>query len=99
VSLGADWQNWNFTWVTRYVHGMNDPRFDGNNPFDYDSVRRHFEHDVRAGLSLGNFDVMLGVNNLFDRDPPYVFSSGNNSDLFLYRPFGRYFFLRAGMHM
>jgi iron complex outermembrane recepter protein len=99
LSLGTDWQNWSFTWVTRYTHRMDDPRFNGNNPFNYDRVRRHFEHDVRAGLTWNNFDVMLGVNNVFDRDPPYVFSSGNNTDAFLYRPFGRYFFLRAGMHL
>jgi iron complex outermembrane recepter protein len=96
ASLGADWENVRFTWTTYYTHSMPDPRFDGNNPLEYDSVRRHFEHDIRAGLVWNQFDILFGVNNVFDRDPPYVFSSGNNTDLFLYRPFGRYFFLRAG---
>jgi iron complex outermembrane recepter protein len=95
----VDWQQWSFAWQARYIHGMNDPRYDGNNPFNYSGVRSHTVSDVRLGYRWDNFNVLLGVNNVFDRDPPYVFASGNNTDVFLYDVIGRYMFLRIGMDM
>jgi outer membrane receptor protein involved in Fe transport len=95
----VDWNNFDFTWRTRYIHGMSDPRFDGNNAFGYEDVPSHTEHDIRVGWNLENYRIVFGVNDLFDRDPPYLFSTGNNTDLFLYDAMGRYFFLRATLSM
>ena len=78
---------------------MNDPRFDGNNVFGYDTVDSHTEHDLRVAYNLDNWRFLAGVNDVFDEDPPYVFSSGNNSDLFLYSAMGRYFFVRISASM
>ena len=94
-----DWRNFDFTWRTRYIHGMNDPRFDGNNAFGYDTVPSHSEHDIRIGWNLDQYRAVLGVNDLFDHDPPYVFSSGTNTDLFLYGALGRYIFLRLSANL
>lgn len=94
INLNVDWQNWDLGLRTRYIHGLNDPRFDGVNAFGYDDVRSHTELDLRVGYNLDNYRAVIGVNDVFDKDPPYVFSSGNNTDLFLYSAMGRYFFLR-----
>ena len=95
-NIGADWQSWDFNLRVRYIHGMNDPRFTGDdNVFGYDDVESHTEFDVRASYNWDKYRVTVGVNDVTDEDPPYVFSSGNNSDLFLYGAMGRYFFMRA----
>lgn len=99
VQAKVDWRSFDFSWLTRYIHGMKDPRFDGNNAFGYERVKAHMEHDVRVAWNLNEYRVLLGVNNLFDNDPPYVFSTGANTDLFLYRPIGRYIFLRVSARM
>ena len=78
------------TWATRV--------FDGDNAFGYDTVPSHTEHDIRVGWNPGAYRVLLGVNDLFDNDPPYVFSSGTNTDLFLYGAVGRYVFLRVNFY-
>lgn len=94
ASLDVAYHNFDFRWNTRYIHGMDDPRFDGNNPFNYTGPSSHTEHDLRIAYNWDQYRAVLGVNDVFDRDPPYVFSSGNNTDLFLYDAVGRYAFLR-----
>ncbi|MCR9258187.1 MAG: TonB-dependent receptor [Pseudomonadaceae bacterium] len=94
-NANVQWNEWNFAWRMRYIHGMNDPRFDGNNVFGYDDVPSHTESDIRVRYDFDQYTAVFGVNDLFDRDPPYVFATGNNTDLFLYSPIGRYFFLRV----
>lgn len=95
----VDKNDWDYTWRLRYVHGLNDPRYDGNNAFGYDEVPSHTEHDVRVGWRLDAYRFLLGVNDVFDNDPPYVFSTGTNTDLFLYGAVGRYAFLRMDFNM
>lgn len=97
-SLRVDKGNWDFAWQMRFIDDMDDPRFDGNNTFGYDDVPSHTEHDIRVGWNPGAYRVLLGVNDLFDKDPPYVFSSGTNTDLFLYGALGRYVFLRINYY-
>lgn len=99
INLGIDWHDWDLDIRTRYIHGLNDPRFDGNNPFGYEHIRSHTEVDLRLGYNFSNYRAVIGVNDLFDRDPPYVFSSGNNTDLYLYSAVGRYFFMRLSASM
>lgn len=93
-SVSVNRGSWQYTWGMRYVHGMDDPRYDGDNVFGYDTVPSHTEHDLRVSWLLGDYQLLLGLNDVFDKDPPYVFSSGNNTDLFLYGAIGRYAFLR-----
>ncbi len=99
ASIDVAWRNFDFQWRTRYIHGMSDPDFDGNNVFGYEDVPSHTEHDVRVRYNLDQYTIVFGVNDLFDRDPPYVFSSGNNTDLFLYDAIGRYFFARLSANL
>lgn len=41
------------------------------------------------------FEFRAGVNNLFDKDLPFVASSQNGTDVALYDPIGRSFYLGA----
>ncbi|MEM1230432.1 MAG: TonB-dependent receptor [Pseudomonadota bacterium] len=95
----VDWNAWDFGWAIRYIHGMDDPRFDGNNVLGYSGPSSHTEHDVRVGFNLDRYRAVFGVNDLFDNDPPYVFSTGNNTDLFLYGSIGRFAFLRLSANL
>ena len=91
----VSWNEWDFIVRGRYIHGMNDPSFEAeDNIFGYEDVPSHTEWDLRVRYNWDQYTAVVGVNDVFDRDPPYVFSSGNNTDLFLYSPVGRYFFVR-----
>ncbi len=96
----VSWNEWDFIVRGRYIHGMSDPSFDEDtNIFGYEDVPSHTEWDMRVRYNWDQYTAVFGVNDVFDRDPPYVFSSGNNTDLFLYSPVGRYFFLRLSANL
>jgi outer membrane receptor protein involved in Fe transport len=42
-----------------------------------------------------SFELRFGINNLFDKDLPYVASSQNGTDVALYDPIGRSFYIGA----
>lgn len=94
LNTTVDWQSWDFRWGVRYIHSMSDPRYDGNNLFGYKEVSSHTEHDMNIAYNFDKYRVVVGVNDVFDNDPPYVFSTGNNTDLNLYGAVGRFMFLR-----
>jgi iron complex outermembrane receptor protein len=89
------YRDWSFAWTMRFVSSMSDPDFEGDNVFGYDGVPSYKNHDLRVVYNWSDkYRLLLGVNNLADEDPPYVFSSGNNTDVFLYDVFGRFWFAR-----
>ena len=92
AGLNFERNNWSVSWRTRIIGDTDDPRFNGFNAFNYDGPEAHIEHDIRGRYQWNNYGVLVGVNNVFDEEPPYVFGSGNNSDLFSYNAIGRYFF-------
>ncbi len=94
------WEEWDLVIRGRYIHGMTDPDFTAEtNIFGYEDVSSHTEWDLRVRYNWEQYTAVLGINDVFDRDPPYVFNSGNNTDLFLYSPVGRYFFLRLSANL
>ncbi len=96
----VSWNEWDFIARARYIHSMSDPSFDEDtNIFGYEDVPSHTEWDIRVRYNWDQYTAVFGVNDVFDRDPPYIFSSGNNTDLFLYSPVGRYFFLRLSANL
>ena len=98
LSVSVDWQDWNFAWHTRYVSAMDSQQFDGNNPFEYSGPPSYDKHDLRISYSWEHYRLLLGINNVTDEDPPYVFSSGNNTDASLYDVYGQYWFVRLNAH-
>ena len=56
--------------------------------------------DIHAGYtqpsSIGKTSVFVGVSNLFDKSPPYIYSAAlANSDPSTYDYLGRYFYGRV----
>lgn len=86
--------NWSFSWLVRYISDMDDPSFDGNNVFNYDGPPSYDKHDLRVAYDWDNYRLLIGINNVTDEDPPYVFDSGKNTDAFLYDVIGQYWFAR-----
>ncbi len=94
-SLTYERNNWSVTWGARIVGDMDDPDFNGVNRLGYDGPEEQVLHDIRGRYQYNNYAFLVGVRNIFDEEPPYVFASGNNTDLFTYNPIGRYFFARV----
>lgn len=96
ITLG--WNDWTFTWRARYIDDLKDPDFAGDNAFNYTGPTEDYfmEHDIRVSYRWKNVTANFGVNNLFDEEAPYIFSSGNNTDTFTFNTavVGRYFFGR-----
>lgn len=104
LNFGADYAygDWNFGWRGRYIDGLDaiNSFADGNNPIGYDTVDSHFEHDLTVAWNVrDDLRVFAGVNNVTDEEPPYVFSTGNNTDTGLYGSavLGRFFYARVTM--
>jgi iron complex outermembrane receptor protein len=95
AGLNFERNNWSVSWRTRIIGDMDDPRRNGFNVFNYDGPEAHIEHDIRGRYQWNNYGFLVGVNNVFDEEPPYIFGTGNNTDLFTYSAMGRYFFARV----
>ena len=87
--------DWTFSWMVRYIGDMNDPDWDGNNVFGYSGPGSYDKHDLRVAYDWERYRFVLGINNVTDEDPPYVFDSGTNTDSFLYDSFGTFWHARV----
>src|SRR3546814_1134175 len=92
-----DWDMANFgaTITGRYISKL---REDGGNV-----MNSRFYTDVQLRFTLPDSDAFgfaIGVNNLFDKDPPACLTCDlNNFDPTLYDAPGRYFYARATVPM
>jgi len=91
--------NWSFSWLTRHIGDMDDPDWDGNNAFGYDGTDAYYKHDVRVAYDWDRYRLMVGINNVTDEEPPYIFNTGRNTDTRLYDVFGTYWFARLTFTM
>lgn len=98
--LSATWMHgdFSFTYMMNYTGGMiyNDGTSDVScKQYAYCSVPGIFAHDVTVNYRLGHWNFEGGVNNLFDKKPPFVASASANTAPGLYSEeiIGRYVFL------
>ena len=54
-----------------------------------------YYNDVNFAYDLHNFSFNLGVQNLFDKQPPYVQDTATNTDTAVYDVFGRVVYLKT----
>ena len=68
------------------------------NSLNYTGVPNYFLFNtlLKWKTPVQNMDVSFGINNVFDKNPPYAFVTTRNS-LYLYDSVGRYFFFTVGM--
>lgn len=109
LNFAADYEfgSLSFGWRTRMIGELdaincfNGPctvNADGANFLGYDKADAHWEHDLRGRWEVNDtWKVSLGVNNIFDEEPPFIFSTGNNTDVGIYGTavVGRFYFLRV----
>lgn len=104
--LGYTFNNVTLSWQTNYLGkivdtlgGYGDTSLDALN-----TVGDRFYHDVQARFGVGEdrkFEFYLGVDNLFDKDPPFLPSgfasnvTGTETAADTYDPFGRRFYAGA----
>ncbi len=56
-----------------------------------------YYHDINLAYDYHNFTLNLGVQNLFDKQPPYVEDTGTNTDTNVYDFLGRVVYLKTSL--
>ncbi len=54
-----------------------------------------YYHDINLEYTYRNFDFNIGVENLFDKQPPYVWDTATNTDAAVYDVYGRVVYLKT----
>lgn len=80
-------KDFSLTYMMQYVGGM--VWNDQTNDITAQTGGRHstpgiFSHDLTASYHLNQWNFTVGVNNLFDKKPPFVVSAGTNTNVFQY---------------
>ena len=105
-NLGWSYEEFDVNFITRYISGVTErekgwwtpPVGDQPPGFDRD-VSSNIVVDFQGSWqATEHLNVTLGVDNVFDREPPFVYSAfGANTDVSTYDVIGRYVYLRAGV--
>lgn len=90
--------DFDFQWQVNYVDAVDDINYGKSIPLvnlkDYSGPPTYFSHDVLVRWTpRDDMRLSAGINNLFDKDPPYVFATARNASSVLHDQIGRYFFL------
>lgn len=90
--------DWDVEWQVNYVDAIRDQNVGTsipvNNFKNYTGVPRYFTHDVLVRWRpMEDLRVSVGVNNMFDKDPPYAFVLTRNAIATVHDQVGRYFFM------
>lgn len=96
ASLRYTADSWSMGWKTRYIGSSDDIPGNAVNGGHLTDV---FYHDAQVSMDVdgGKYSFALGVDNIFDRQPPA--SAANNPinfDIYTYDIRGRYFYVRVG---
>ncbi len=85
-----------FSWTLRYIDGLL-----YNNGGDADpAVNRFtrtnevFYHDIEATYNWRKIQFVAGIDNVFDRTPPFVVGTGTNTEPAVYDVIGRLFYAK-----
>lgn len=90
-------------WTINYVHKMTDSAYGASVPADnaigYSGTPAYVSNDLVFNWSSPwKLDFTVGMNNVFDRTPPYAFVSTRNTLPSTYDQIGRYLFVAASYH-
>jgi outer membrane receptor protein involved in Fe transport/outer membrane protein OmpA-like peptidoglycan-associated protein len=92
LTLGYAQDNWSVQWTTRYYGGVkNVSRADdceegsvpcpaaGAGDYEGNEAAGVFYHDISMSYTMDPATVTVGVDNLFDKDPPFLFPTGQSN--------------------
>jgi len=90
--------NVDIQWKINYVDGVRDLTYGTTTPRDnimnYSGPPTYFSHDLLIRWSAADdLHLSIGINNVFDKDPPYARVSTRNASSVLHDNMGRYFFM------
>lgn len=54
-----------------------------------------FYHDIVGSYDYRNLSFNVGIDNLFDKAPPFVLDTGTNTDAAVYDVYGRVVYLKT----
>ncbi|WP_419730350.1 TonB-dependent receptor domain-containing protein [Lichenicola sp.] len=86
-----------FSWTTRYIDGMTYNT--GGTNFNAAQERFYktnevFYHDIVATYNFKKVGLVAGIDNLFDRTPPFALDGSENTASNVYDVYGRMFYAR-----
>jgi outer membrane receptor protein involved in Fe transport len=85
--------HWGLSYTAQWIGGYTDCSDTLDGGVYCNRVPSVIYHDIETLYELGTFAVHAGVNNLTDRNPPYLDVEGNTNPA-LYRLLGRTYFLQ-----
>ncbi|MBA6327220.1 TonB-dependent receptor [Colwellia sp. MB02u-6] len=85
--------DWSAAWSVRYIGEVDEP-FDG----DFRAIDAQIINDARFSYFMDNMTATIGLNNIFDEDPPYADTGFNdNTDPRTYNTSGRHVYVTLGL--
>ncbi|MGI4794927.1 MAG: TonB-dependent receptor [Janthinobacterium lividum] len=85
-----------FSWTVRYIDGMtyNEGGANFTSAMRFYKTNEVFYHDIVAAYNFKRFQLVGGIDNLFDRTPPFALDGSENTAANIYDVFGRTFYAR-----
>tara|TARA_B100000519_G_scaffold202057_1_gene219295 strand:- start:3047 stop:5875 length:2829 start_codon:yes stop_codon:yes gene_type:complete len=70
LNLTYTWEDLTVAWSTRFIDGVNVE----NDQLDFGTIGSYAYHDLQARYVLadGQYEVFIGVDNIFDKEPPVL---------------------------
>jgi outer membrane receptor protein involved in Fe transport len=87
--------NWSVTSMLRYIGGADYYLPADYWPQDYTKVDSITYWDLSGRVNYDAWTLIVGVNNVLDKDPPFILEGGQNADPASYDFIGRFFFANA----
>ncbi|ASP46871.1 TonB-dependent receptor domain-containing protein [Cognaticolwellia beringensis] len=85
--------NWSAAWSVRYIGQVDEP-FGGSSR----TIDEQIINDARFSYFMDNMTATIGLNNVFDEDPPYAATGFNdNTDPRTYNTSGRHVYVTLGL--
>jgi outer membrane receptor protein involved in Fe transport len=98
TTLGYNTDRWNLGLRWRFQSAMADTTAVLTPATAQVGVPSYSLFDLFGAMKVGDhLQLRAGINNLFDKDLPFVASSQNGTDVALYDPIGRAFYVGAGV--
>lgn len=95
ASLGLTSGDWGVNWDIRYIGETDDAKRPATIAADAVAEAMVY-HDLTANYTYEKFSILVGINNLFDKNPPYFHSAFNaNTEPGAYDVIGRRMFVQA----
>ncbi|HEV2678613.1 MAG TPA: TonB-dependent receptor [Aliidongia sp.] len=92
---------WSVNWTTRYYGGVkNSVSGTGTGDFEGNEAAGVFYHDISGTYQYKNVNLTVGVDNLFDKDPPFLVPTGQGNNAAAsagYDFTGRFIYMKASV--